>query len=150
MPSATPRRLSVDPPTAESVNRAFKLEGFFPEFDEELCGKVFPRSGIEQFRPGENLIEQGESGRDLFLLLAGEVVVQFTADHLAAEAGRLGPGALVGEMALLADGVRSATVTASVPVFAFRLVYEDVGYILKNNPELAEHLKELARTRAAR
>jgi CRP-like cAMP-binding protein len=150
MASATPQRLPVDEATAESVNRAFKLEGFFPEFNGELCGKVFPRSGIEQFRPGERLIEQGESGRDLFLLLAGEAVVTLTVDQLAAEAGRLGPGALIGEMALLADGVRSATVTAAAPVFAFRLVYEDVGYILQNNPELAEHLKALARARTAR
>jgi CRP-like cAMP-binding protein len=149
MASATPQRLPVDETTAESVNKAFKLDGFFPEFSGELCGKVFPRSGIEQYRPGERLIEQGENGRDLFLVLAGEVVVQFTADHLAAEAGRLGPGAVIGEMALLADGVRSATVAAAVPVFAFRLAYEDVGYILRNNPELAEHLKALARERTA-
>ncbi len=149
MASATPQRLPVDAPTAESVNKAFRLEEFFPEFNAELCGKIFPRSGIQQFRPGEKLIEQGESGRDLFLLLAGEVVVQISIDYLSAEAGRLGPGAVIGEMALLADGVRSATVAAAAPVFAFRLAYEDVGYILQNNPQLAAHLKTLARSRNA-
>jgi CRP-like cAMP-binding protein len=148
--AAHPERLPVDERTAEAVNAAFKLDGFFPEFNAELCGKVFPRSGIVHYRAGEKLVEQGESGRDLFLLLAGEVVVEFKADHLAAADVRLGHGALIGEMALLADGVRSATVACSTPVFAFRLAFEDVGYILQNNPALAEHLKALEVSRARR
>jgi CRP-like cAMP-binding protein len=148
--SATPTRLPVDAPTAEAVCSAFKLEGFFPEFNAELCGKIFPRSGIVHYRAGEKLVEQGENGRDLFLVLAGEVVVEFKMDFLSAEAGRLGHGAVVGEMALLADGVRKATVACSTPVFAFLLAFEDVGYILEHNPALAEHLKALARERTSR
>ena len=149
MPS-TPSRLPVDAPTAEAVRAAFKLEGFFPDFDAESCAKLFPRSGIVHYRAGEKLMEQGEAGRDLFLLLSGEVVVEVKVDYLSAEAGRLRHGALVGEIALLADGVRMATVACVTPVFAFRLAFEDVGYILKNNPALADHLKALARARTAR
>ncbi|HEX4047339.1 MAG TPA: Crp/Fnr family transcriptional regulator [Elusimicrobiota bacterium] len=148
--AANPARLPVDAPTAEAVRAAFKLEGFFPEFDAELCAKLFPRSGIVHYRQGEKLVEQGENGRDLFLVLAGEVVVEFKLDSLSAEAGRLGHGAVIGEMALLADGVRRATVACSTPVFAYLLAFEDVGYILKNNPALAEHLKALARARSGR
>ncbi len=150
MASVRPRSLPVDEPTAEAVSKAFDLLGFFPEFSAELCAKVFPRSGVEQFRAGEKLIEQGETGRDLLLILAGEAGVQYKVEYLAAEVGRLGPGAVVGEMALLADGVRTASVTASAPTFVFRLAFEDVGYILQNNPTLAEHLKGLARQRSAR
>ena len=147
---AIPVRLPVDAPTAEAVCAAFKLEDFFPEFNAELCAKVFPHSGIVHYRAGEKLVEQGETGRDLFLVLAGEVVVEFKIDELSAEAGRLGHGAVVGEMALLADGVRKATVACSTPVFAFLFAYEDVGYILDNNPALAEHLKALAAARSGR
>lgn len=140
--------LPVDEPTAEAVSAAFKLDGFFPEFNAELCSKLFPRSGVRHYRPGEKLVTQGETGRDLFLVLAGEVVVEFKIDSMAAEAGRLSHGAVIGEMALLADGVRKATVACSTPVFAFLLAYEDVGYILQNNPALAEHLKALALQRS--
>jgi CRP-like cAMP-binding protein len=148
--TAIPQRLPVDAPTAEAVSKAFKLDGFFPEFGADLCGKIFPHSGIVQYRPGEKLVEQGEAGRDLFLVLAGEVVVEFKIDALSAEAGRLGPGAVVGEMALLADGVRKATVACTTPVFAFLFAFEDVGYILENNPALADHLKAIARVRSGR
>ena len=145
-----PQRLPVDAPTAEAVCAAFQLDGFFPEFSAELCAKLFPRSGIVHYRAGEKLVEQGEAGRDLFLVLAGEVVVEFKADFLSAEAGRLGHGAVIGEMALLADGVRTATVACSTPVFAFLLAFEDLGYVLENNPALAGHLKALARERTER
>lgn len=146
----TPIRLGVDEATAEAVSAAFKLDGFFPEFNAELCSKMFPRSGVVHYRPGEKLVVQGESGRDLFLILAGEVVVEFKIDSMAAEAGRLKHGAVIGEMALLADGVRKATVACSTPVFAFVLAYEDLGYVLQNNPALAEHLKALALQRSGK
>ncbi|MBI3563923.1 MAG: cyclic nucleotide-binding domain-containing protein [Elusimicrobia bacterium] len=150
MPSANPQRLPVDEATAEAVSRAFKLDGFFPEFTAEHCTKLFPRSGVQHFRAGEALIEQGESGRDLLLILAGTASVRVGVDAMSAELNRIADGAVLGEMALLADGVRSATVSAATPVFAFRLAFEDLGYILRNNPELAEHLRALARARSAR
>ncbi|MFI5346504.1 MAG: Crp/Fnr family transcriptional regulator [Elusimicrobiota bacterium] len=150
MASASPQRLPVDEATAEAVCAAFRLGEFFPEFTAELCAKMFPRSGVQQFRTGERLIEQGETGRDLFLVLAGDVAVQYVIDQMSAEVGRMGHGSVIGEMALLSDGVRSATVAAASPAFVFRLAFEDVGYILKNNPALAEHLQALARARTAR
>jgi CRP-like cAMP-binding protein len=148
--SAIPASLPVDEPTAEAVNAAFKLEDFFPEFNAELCAKVFPRSGVVHYRAGEKLVEEGENGRDLFLILSGDVLVDFKAGHLAGAGVRLGYGSLIGEMALLADGVRSATVACSTPVFAFRLAFVDVGYILQNNPALAAHLKALESERTRR
>ena len=141
-----PERLPIDEATAEAVNAAFKLDGFFPEFNAELCAKVFPRSGVVHYRTGDKLVQQGAAGRDLFLILAGDVVVEFKA----AQDVRLGHGSVIGEMALLADGVRTATVACVTPVFAFRLAFEDVGYILQNNPALAEHLKSLDASRARR
>ncbi|MDE2141476.1 MAG: Crp/Fnr family transcriptional regulator [Elusimicrobia bacterium] len=150
MASATPQRLPVDEVTAEAVSAAFRLDGFFPEFSADLCSKMFPRSGVQHFRAGEALIEQGETGRDLFLVLAGDVAVQFKIDQMSAEVSRMGAGAVIGEMSLLSGGPRTATVAAATPAFVFRLAFEDVGYILENNPPLAEHLQALARTRSAR
>lgn len=145
MPSADPRQLPIDEATADAVFAGLKLEGFFPEFGAELCAKLFPRSGVQHFRPGEALIEQGERGRDLFLLLAGEVDVR----RAGADAARLSYGALVGEIALLTGATRTATVAAATPVFAFRLRYEDVGYVLTHNPALAQHLQALQKKRSA-
>ncbi len=142
-----PPRLPVDDVAALAVYDCFKLDGFFPEFSGELCMKVFPRSGLNEFTEGERLLEQGEDGRDLFLLLGGRVAIIQSFGSAAAEVASLGPGSVVGEVALLRDGVRTASAVAMEPTRAFRLVYEDVGYVLKNNPALAAHLEALARQR---
>lgn len=149
MPNASPLRLAVDEATARAVCLAFRLEEFFPEFNAELCSKLFARSGVYQYRPGERIITQGDPGRDLFLILAGEVSVRFEIDSMSAEAARLGPGVVLGEVALLRDGVRSATLSAALPTFVFRLVFEDLGYVLENNAQLAEHLRALALSRTS-
>jgi CRP/FNR family cyclic AMP-dependent transcriptional regulator len=152
MGSAVPTALPIDEPTAEAVGRAFKLDGFFPEFNAALCAKVFPRSCVHQYRPGERLIQQGEKGRDLFLILAGEAAIRYKAGSATATADvtRVGPGTVIGEGALLSDGVRSATAEAVTPIFVFRLAYDDVGYLLQHNRELVEHLRTLARSRSPR
>lgn len=149
MPSADPLRSAPTDGDAEIVARALKLDTFFPEFNGELCSKVFPRSGVALYESGSLLIEQGESGRDLFVILSGLVAVTLTMGSASAEVGSLGKEALLGEMALLRDGMRTATAVATMTTRAFRLVYADMGYILQNNPELAAHLQGLAKARSA-
>jgi CRP-like cAMP-binding protein len=53
-------------------------------------------------------MRQGEPGNELLLLLDGIVVVEVDGVELA----ELGPGAMLGERALLEGGVRTSTVTA--------------------------------------
>ena len=143
-------RPSPAPPTdedAEIVARALRLESFFPEFSGELCAKVFPRSGVRAYGAGERLIEQGDTGRDLYVLLDGEVSITMSMGSAGAELARLDSGCLIGEMALLSGEARKASAVAETSARAFNLSYEDVGYLLKNNPELAAHLESLARER---
>jgi len=149
MPSANPERSPATDADAEVVSGALLLESFFPEFTGELCAKIFPRSGVSSYAPGEALIEQGESGRDLFVLLEGSVSVTVSMGSAGAEVATLGAPAVLGEVALLRDGLRTASATAIAPTRAFRLMFEDMGYILQNNPELAVHLKNLAKVRTS-
>lgn len=144
-----PQRQPVDDAAALAVYDAFRLAGFFPEFNGELCAKVFPRSAVELYQLDERLLVQGDGGRDLFLLLSGRVSIVQELGSMAAELATLEAGAVVGEVALLRDGVRTASAVALAPTRAFRLVFDDVGYVLKHNPPLHAHLEELARRRTA-
>lgn len=144
-----PRRQRVDDAAAQAVYDGFRLAGFFPEFNGELCSKVFPRSAVEEYALDERLLVQGDGGRDLFLLLSGRVSIVQEMGSMAAELATLEAGAVVGEVALLRDGVRTASAVALTPTRAFRLAFEDVGYVLQNNPPLHAHLEELARRRTA-
>ena len=58
--------------------------------------------------PGAALVEQGDEGTDLYLLLDGVFGVEINGDEVA----EIGPGAVVGERALLGGGERTATLRA--------------------------------------
>jgi hypothetical protein len=57
---------------------------------------------------GDTLVEQGDSGSELFLLLDGMLGVEVDGEEVA----EIGPGAIVGEGAPLGDGTRGATLRA--------------------------------------
>ena len=62
----------------------------------------------QDFAPGEVIIDEGEASEALFLLVSGQVVVERAESPVAI----LGAGSHFGEMALLSQRPRSATVKA--------------------------------------
>jgi len=83
-------------------------------------------------RQGKVLIQEGERGREFFVIVTGEVEVRRNGRKVAT----LGPGSFVGEMALLAKTPRTATVTAITPLDV--LVISDQAFLdlLDKMPEL--------------
>jgi hypothetical protein len=79
--------------------------------------------------PGEALVEQGKTGRDLFVLLDGVFDVEIDGEVVA----QVGSGAIVGERAVLGDGRRTATLRA---VRSSRVAVIPADAI--SRPELAE------------
>ena len=71
-----------------------------------MAGGAKPR--IRTFEQGDVLTKQGEPGFELFLLLDGVLQVDVDGETLA----ELGPGALLGERAVLEAGARTATLRA--------------------------------------
>ncbi|MBV9293553.1 MAG: cyclic nucleotide-binding domain-containing protein [Frankiales bacterium] len=61
-----------------------------------------------ELKAGDALVEQGAPGDELYLLLDGVVVVDVDGKELA----EVGPGAILGERALLEGGTRTATMRA--------------------------------------
>jgi CRP-like cAMP-binding protein len=90
-----------------------------------------PRRRLER---GETLMRQGEEGTEMYLLLSGVLDVEIDGEVVA----ELGVGALIGEMAYLEGGTRTATVRAST----FARVAVVPARLLSS-----EKLAELARNR---
>jgi hypothetical protein len=61
--------------------------------------------------PGEVLVEEGQPGDALYLLLDGVLSVEVDGRHVA----EVGPGAVLGERAVLEGGRRTATLRAATP-----------------------------------
>jgi hypothetical protein len=67
---------------------------------------------VRRLQQGETLTRQGDPGDELFLVLDGVVSVDVDGNEL----GEVGPGAILGERALLEGGRRTSTLTAVTPV----------------------------------
>jgi hypothetical protein len=63
---------------------------------------------LKKLGAGKTLVEQGDPGRELFLLLDGVLAVEVDGNVVA----ELGPGAVLGERALLEGGKRTSTLRA--------------------------------------
>jgi len=86
------------------------------ELSHELMhGAETPKPG--RLEAGETLVEQGDKGEELFLLLDGMLDVIVDGDVVA----ELGPGAIVGERALVEDGIRTATLRTATPAKVVRV-----------------------------
>ena len=64
-----------------------------------------------RLRPGDTLVQQGDEDGEVFLLFDGVLTVEIDGAEIAS----LGPGAIVGEMALVSGGRRTATLRALTP-----------------------------------
>ncbi|MBV9093261.1 MAG: cyclic nucleotide-binding domain-containing protein [Streptosporangiaceae bacterium] len=74
-----------------------------------MHGGAKPR--IDRLKAGTTLVRQGQQGTDVYLVLDGVVRVERDGQRLA----EYGPGALLGERALLESGTRTATLVAVTP-----------------------------------
>ncbi len=79
--------------------------------ERELSSRIM-RGGrkprVRTVKKGRTLVEQGEQGEELFLLLDGILAVEVGGETVA----ELGPGAVLGERAILESGRRTATLRA--------------------------------------
>lgn len=95
-----------------------------------------------KFPAGTTLMKQGDTGAGLFVITNGHVKITQAVDPDRAEEdlGTAGPGDVLGEMALLDDLPRSATVTALDDVTALLLPVWDFRTALRVNPDIGVKL----------
>jgi CRP-like cAMP-binding protein len=82
---------------------------------------------------GDNLTEEGQRGREFFVLVEGDVAVRRGSRKLA----DLGAGDWFGEMAILRYKPRAATVTATSPVRVLVISDRDFRRIVETTPRIA-------------
>jgi CRP/FNR family transcriptional regulator len=103
----------------------------------DLRGKELKRIGQamkeKRASPGETLTEEGKKGVGFFVIESGTARV--TVD--GAERRTLGPGDYFGEIALISDLPRTATVTAETPIRCWGLAPWDFRPLVENNASVA-------------
>ncbi|MBI2709883.1 MAG: cyclic nucleotide-binding domain-containing protein [Actinobacteria bacterium] len=85
---------------------------------------------------GKVLVEQGETGRECYVVIEGQAAVRRGGRKVAS----LGPGDTVGELALLDHGPRTATVVADTPMDVLVLSSREFAAVLDDVPAMARRL----------
>ncbi|MCU1357487.1 MAG: cyclic nucleotide-binding protein [Acidimicrobiales bacterium] len=85
---------------------------------------------------GHVLVDQGDAGRDAFVIIDGTATVKRNGRKV----GTLKPGDAVGELALLDHGPRTATVVADTDLTALVLTAREFSGVLEEVPGLAQKL----------
>jgi CRP/FNR family cyclic AMP-dependent transcriptional regulator len=92
-------------------------------------------------REGKEMTKQGSRGREFFVLLEGDADVEKDGHTI----NTLGAGDFFGEIALVSDTPRTATVTATSPVRALVITDRSFKRLMRDMPEIqAKVLSALA------
>ncbi len=116
----------------------------FSSLDKKELQTLAKSSQERTYSAGTTLFSQGDSGSGLYILKSGKVSItqKSGAQGAEKEINTVGTGETLGEMALLDDQPRSATVTAVEDVTALLLPIWEFRGVIKAHPDIA--LKLLA------
>lgn len=130
-----PERALGDIETMLQLRRVPLFERLAPDDLQRLATVATER----RFEPGEALVREGDQGDELFVILDGTVVVTRLEDDGSQRRIRTyGAGDHIGELAVLRDRPRVATVTAEgAPVHTLVIGGDGLTAILLERPEAA-------------
>jgi CRP-like cAMP-binding protein/Zn-dependent protease len=99
----------------------------FKHLEPDELGELLQSGEWVTFAPGETIVRQGDVAEDFFTIGSGQVEVMQGRKVLRT----LGPNSHFGEIALLLDTERTATVRARTPVRAYRLTRDGFDRLMK-------------------
>jgi CRP-like cAMP-binding protein len=104
---------------------------FFAGLDREDIEEILRRGNLVSLRTGETIVERGDPGREMYIILSGAAEVD-----VGGRFHRIERGDFLGEMAVMAGKTRMATVTAVEDVEALRIPAADFEAILLERPRV--------------
>ncbi len=117
-----------------------KQSPVFEGFTNWQARKLIAASYIVEHPAGHALIHDGDSGDTMYVVLEGELEVSKGEGQNRIEINRLGPGQVIGEVALMAKVKRTADVTALTPVKLLTLNWKSLVELQRFSPYLAAKL----------
>jgi len=117
----------------KDTTELLKQVPLFSDLDNRELDQVADSMKRRQFSAGQEIAREGESGVGFFVIKDGNAKVTVHGD----ERRRLGPGDYFGEIALIAQGARTATVTADTDLTAYGMTFWDFRPLVEGNSTIA-------------
>ena len=124
-----------------------KIEFFTPLTIGQL-EKILPTIMLYAYDKGETVFSQGQKGDAFYIVYQGSVEIRLRRWLvLSKKLATLKTGDFLGEIALISDEPRTATVVAAERTLLFTLIADDFKFVLRENPAAAEEMKHIAARR---
>lgn len=107
----------IDPTPPPDATVAFEVQGgpstdLLGELPREVMVELLERLELRSFSPGEAIVREGETGQSMWVLAVGKVQVVQQFEGVPRTVDTMSDGAIFGEIALLSDVPRVASVVA--------------------------------------
>jgi len=112
----------------------------FKNFDARLLGEVMNALRSQSVARGTIISVKGAPAHAMYFIVSGEVEAELPARKV-----KFGPGDFFGELALLHQTHRRATIVATANCRLLALSAEDFTMLTRKHPELREHIEEAAK-----
>lgn len=126
---------------SQDASALLRTTDLFAGLDDETAAQLAKQMVTRNYRKGQPLVHQGDAGTALFVIVDGSVAVYVTSENGdRMTLNTLGPTDVLGEIALLDEGVRSASAEAleSTTVLALsRTAFLD---LLREQPGMVDPL----------
>ena len=99
---------------------------------------------------GDILVEQGDSADNVYFIQSGTVTASKSTPQGEVIVGTVDAGQVIGEVTVVAGGLRTATIRASGPVEVLEIERSEFEAWLNGNPEMADSVSDQARERVDR
>ena len=130
------------PPAPEVPTEAVERVSLFADLDPDELAQVAQLFKQRRFAVGETVAKEGAGGATLFVIESGQAVVSVRGQERAI----LGPGDHFGEIDLIDEGARSATITAATELVCSGITLWDFRPLVQQNAMIGwKLLQSLAR-----
>lgn len=133
------------PPAKAAITRIATerqlLQMFGSGLTKEDIAEIVDSAEIMTVKAGEAIIEEGDTGIDLFVIRSGSMVVEKMVGRKPVFLSYLPAGSYVGEMAVLDDTPRTATVRAAIKSEVIKVDGHAFRALLEKNPTLLERAR---------
>ena len=153
---AFPRQEIVFEPNPPADSDALEVKtgflernSFFRSCRPEELKVIATHMHARQYPPGTKIVNSGELGNSMFLVSEGllEVSLPNGAEHRTLVVGKLTAGDFFGEMSMLTNEPRSATVTSVTETVLYEIRRQHIHDLVHNRPEIADGMTHIAAER---
>jgi CRP-like cAMP-binding protein len=118
---------------AQAPVEALRKVPLFEDLDDRELERLARQMKERRFAPGETVTTEGSGGAGFFVIGEGTATVSVGGD----EKSKLRPGDYFGEVALIDEGTRSASITADTDLVCYGLTPWEFRPFVHEHPDVA-------------